>query len=88
MAVDLSTGKEGIITFKNGDTYFCVSINGKDDRFVVRIESGEYWPFKKDGRYADSLIFEGSTDARVIIDFIPCKFDDPRARGLKTQVCP
>lgn len=88
MAVDLSAGRHGIITFKNGDKYFCISVNGSGDQYVVRIESGEYWTYTKDGNYWPHKVQDGESDARVIVDFLPCERDDPRAAGLNSQACP
>lgn len=85
MTVDLSSGCMGIIgiTWSGGvSRYYCPSVTAEPDgTFTVRIESGVYWEYLKDGTCV-------TVPHRPVVEFIPCSYDDPRAAGMRTETCP
>ena len=93
--VDLASGRSGIITFMNGDRYFCMTIRPllKDGHnlFEVRIESGWYDEYYRDGTryysgYDKGCRPQNFTNRREIINFIPCHIADERIVGLSSEV--
>lgn len=87
MSVDLRSGRCGIIRFGNGRTFYCMSIEkyGLGDLYSVRIESGHYRSFKRNGVLAR---MSDRDSRRDIVEFIPCDYTDPRAKGLPTEITP
>lgn len=90
MTVDLSLGSEGIIGWdapdKNlvRDRYWCPIIRSlPDGNFRVRIESGWYEEYRRDGTPVDP-----GSNPQTIVEFVPCNGRDHRARGLRTETCP
>lgn len=90
MAVDLSLGTSGIITFKNGDKFACTRIEKSENQqfgeYDVRIESGCYFSYSRNGLLVSP---SSGTGARDIIEFRPKKFTKmEHFEDLKTQVMP
>jgi hypothetical protein len=94
MSVDLSLGNQGIVTLEGGAKFFCPMIEERDDNYRVRIESGWYNIYARDGRAVSSgTVYRknGTTEnvvGRSIVEFIPCKWEDPRCDGLLNGTCP
>lgn len=49
--VDLSTGKQGLVKFRNGQKLWTTSILPYGELFKVRIDSGKHLNFAKDGKF-------------------------------------
>lgn len=79
-SIDLSLGNEGVIEFSNGDRFWCPLIEClSGDTYNIRIESGWYEAFYKNGRQ-----IHGN---RLITSFTPCPFDDVIGT-IKTEARP
>lgn len=85
-SVDLGAAECGIIKFSDGQEFWCPLVHTRGDpgEFAVRIESGWYRMFTRDG----TRINPNSARSLNIIEFFPCGHDDPRARGLPGELTP
>jgi hypothetical protein len=83
MAVDLSTGTEGIIEMSGGARWWCPVVEPDGDLYRVRVESGWYRHYTRDGKPAP-----GATYKRHVVSFVPCDYRDPRASGLPSDTTP
>lgn len=84
--IDLGQGNCGIIEFKDGARYFCMSVEPAPDaphQYLIRIESGWYERYTRDGKSINP-----SRTRAQIIDFIPMSSLDKRAWGLPTEITP
>ena len=84
MGVDLSDGTAGIMQFEGSHQFYCMSVERvDDDAYSVRLESGWYEMFTRQGKRLGERGVRGD-----IISFIPIGTDDPRAARLPTEITP
>ena len=93
--VDLSTGPEGIIQFRDGERWHCGDVRAEGGDYLVRFESGWRAVYSREGLYlvAGRIIHADGRETSVagprgrdIVEFVPCRWDDQRAQGLKGSV--
>lgn len=96
--VDLSLGTEGIITFRNGERWWCPNIvKETDGTYSVRYEHGWYCTYMQDGRRVTAgriVHSDGRSEAvppgrqRDIVEFTPCNDSVCESLKLRAEVCP
>mgnify|MGYP001562515882 CR=1 FL=1 len=82
MPVDLASGTCGIVVFEGGTKFYCLEVEEhRPGEFLIRWESGWRKSYYRDGR-------SRSARGAHCISFVPCRYDDPSARGLPTESTP
>lgn len=80
----------GIVEMRDGTRYYSFLVQPNKDGFAsVRIESGEYATYTRDGRLcyktAGSYQPYGTECLMDIVDFIRCDWADPKASNLEAD---
>lgn len=86
----------GVVVFQNGDKMFSLHVAPDENGEIeVRIEHGVYYGYDRDGRICNLVNghWQRRPDnegpqPRDIVEFVRCSWEDPRAKGLPTQVTP
>ncbi len=88
----------GIVHLRDGRVFYSMAVGADSDGEIeVRIESGVYYGYERDGRRCDLKVIDGEKhwvcrdgdeSAMDIVAFTRCDFNDPRVAGLPTEVTP